>query len=42
MKDYDLTPSRRERALREGAVFVEARQQALQRRARRERAQETP
>ena len=36
MPHYDLTPSRRLRALREGAVFVEARQQAIRRRARRQ------
>lgn len=36
MPHYDLTPSRRLRALREGSVFVEARQQAIRRRARRQ------
>jgi len=35
MPHYDLTPSRRVLALYEGAVFVEARQQAIQRRSRR-------
>ena len=35
MPHYDLTPGRRDAALRFGAVFVEARQQALDRRARR-------
>ncbi len=32
---YDLTPSRRVLALYEGAVFVEARQQAIRRRVQR-------
>lgn len=31
MPHYDLTPSRRKRALEAGAVFVEARQQAIER-----------
>ena len=35
MPHYDLTPGRREAALRLGAVFVEARQQAIARRARK-------
>lgn len=39
MPHYDLTPSRRARALQEGAVFVEARQQAIQRRALRRLAE---
>ena len=38
MPHYDLTPARREAALRAGAVFVSARQQALARRARRAEA----
>ncbi len=35
---YDLTPSRREAALRSGAVFVPAREQAMARRAARSAA----
>lgn len=34
---YDLMPSRRERALRNGAVFVEARAQVIERRLFRQR-----
>lgn len=42
MPHYDLTPGRREAALRLGAVFVEARQQAIARRARvAQKARET-
>lgn len=36
MPHYDLTPRRRAAALEAGAVFVEARQQALARRAKRQ------
>ena len=38
MPHYDLTPRRRERALKAGAVFVEAREQARARRAARQAA----
>lgn len=38
MPHYDLTPTRRERALAAGASFVPAREQARRRRAARERA----
>jgi len=36
MPHYDLTPRRREAALKAGAVFVEAREQAKARRAKRQ------
>jgi hypothetical protein len=42
MPHYDLTPGRRAAALRLGAVFVEARQQAIARRAARAAKAEAP
>lgn len=42
MPHYDLTPARRAMAIRAGAVFVSAREQAIARRAARKSTQDSP